>query len=177
VSFLDDLALSSLTVNGLHKAVDQVTKYCREWNLKISLKKIKIFKKAGKLKKDDRWTLNEQKTEVADEINYLGGALECSGGSNRRKHKTVTRGNQTLVATHRCLARLDVRVKISENVYEMLSESRTMYGREMWGLDGGWDETDQIHSRFCQIILGVARFAANSVAELELAGREGGEQF
>jgi hypothetical protein len=41
----------------------------------------------------------------------------------------------------------------------------------MWGLDGGWKETDKIHSRFCKIILGVLRFAANSMAEQEL-GRD-----
>jgi hypothetical protein len=50
----------------------------------------------------------------------------------------------------------------------MVSEYRAIYGIEMWGLDRGLNETDQIHSRFCQIILGVATLAANSVAELEL---------
>jgi hypothetical protein len=54
----------------------------------------------------------------------------------------------------------------------MLSECRTMYGIEMWGLDGGWKEIDKIHSRFCKMILGVLRFATNNIAELEL-GRDG----
>jgi hypothetical protein len=37
----------------------------------------------------------------------------------------------------KCLARTsDIRMKILENVYEMLSESRTMYGIKIWGLDG-----------------------------------------
>jgi hypothetical protein len=46
-----------------------------------------------------------------------------------------------------------------------------MYGIEMWALHGGWKEIDKIHSRFCKIILGVPRSAANNVAELEL-GRD-----
>jgi hypothetical protein len=41
----------------------------------------------------------------------------------------------------------------------------------MWGLDGGWKETDKIHSRFFKTKLGVPRFSANSVTELEL-GRD-----
>jgi hypothetical protein len=41
----------------------------------------------------------------------------------------------------------------------------------MWGLDGGWEETNKIHSRFCKIILGVPRFVGNNVVELEL-GRD-----
>jgi hypothetical protein len=51
-------------------------------------------------------------------------------------------------------------------MYEMFSESRAMYGINIWGLDGGWKETNKIRSRFCTI--GVPRFAANNVAELEL---------
>jgi hypothetical protein len=50
----DDLAFSSFTINGLQKVADQVTTYCREWNLKCDPNKTKIllFKMGGKLKKD-----------------------------------------------------------------------------------------------------------------------------
>jgi hypothetical protein len=43
-----------------------------------------------------------------------------------------------------------------------------MYGTDMWGLGGGWKEIDKIHSRFCKTILGVPRFAADSVSEQEI---------
>jgi hypothetical protein len=46
----------------------------------------------------------------------------------------------------------------------MLSESITMYGIQIWGLDGGLEDTDKYHSRFYKIILGVSRFTANSMA-------------
>jgi 1,2-phenylacetyl-CoA epoxidase catalytic subunit len=35
-------------------------------------------------------------------------------------------------------------------------------------LEGGWKQIDNIHSRFCKVILGMPRSAANNVAELEL---------
>jgi hypothetical protein len=154
--FADDLPFSSFTIIGIQKAINQVKKYCRECNLKCNLNKTKIFvfKKRGKLKKDERLFVNDRKIEMADEINYLGVTFESSGGWNKQKPKIMAKGNQTLVATDKCLARtLDIRVKILENVYEMLSESRTMYGIEMWGLEGGWKEIDNIQSRFCKIIL------------------------
>jgi hypothetical protein len=76
---------------------------------------------------------------VVDEINYLGVTFESSGGWNKQKLKVRAKGNQTLVAIDKCLARApDMSVKTLENVYEMLSESRTMYGIEMWGLEGRW---------------------------------------
>jgi hypothetical protein len=75
--------------------------------LKCNLNKTKIlvFKKGGKLKKDERWFVNDHKIEVADEINYLGVTLESSGGWNRLKLKVMAKGNQTLVAIDKCLAR------------------------------------------------------------------------
>jgi hypothetical protein len=61
--FADYLAFSSFTINGLQKAIEQVTEYCRDWNLKCNLNKTKIlvFKKGVKLKKDERWTVNGQR--------------------------------------------------------------------------------------------------------------------
>jgi hypothetical protein len=80
----------------------------------------------------------------------------------------IAKGNQTLLAIDKCLARTpDVRVRILENIYEMC-ESRIMYGTETWGLEGGWKHIDNIHSRFCKVTLGMPRLAANNVAELEL---------
>jgi hypothetical protein len=59
---------------------------------------------------------------VADEINYLGVRFESSGGWKRQRLKTIAKGNQTLVAIDKCLAKtLVIKVNILETVYEMLS--------------------------------------------------------
>jgi hypothetical protein len=79
--FADDLAFASFTINGLQKAVDQVTSYCKEWSLKCNLNKTKIvvFKKGGKLKRGESWYASGHKIEVVDEINYLGVTFDSSG--------------------------------------------------------------------------------------------------
>jgi hypothetical protein len=45
--FADDLAVSSFRSNGLQKEIDQIVRYCKEWNLKCNLSKSKtvVFKK------------------------------------------------------------------------------------------------------------------------------------
>jgi hypothetical protein len=55
--FADDLVIGSVTVTGLQKGTDNLTKYCKDWSLKCNLKKTKILvcKKGGKLKKNERW--------------------------------------------------------------------------------------------------------------------------
>jgi hypothetical protein len=83
--------------------------------------------------------------------------------------KQMVKGDQSLVAIDKCLTRTpDVRIQLLEDVYEMVCELRMMYGAEVWGLDEGWKEIDIIHGRLCKKILGISRFAANGVAEVEL---------
>jgi hypothetical protein len=35
----DDLSIGSFTVNGVQRGIDQIVKYCGDWNLKCNLKK------------------------------------------------------------------------------------------------------------------------------------------
>jgi hypothetical protein len=110
--------------------------------------------------------------EVVGEITYLGITLENTGSWEKHKKKITGRGNKTLIAIDRSLARIpDMNVKILENIYEMISESSMMYGIELWGVYDAWKEIDKIHGRFCKKILGVPRCAANGAAEIEL-GRD-----
>jgi hypothetical protein len=110
--------------------------------------------------------------DIVNEISYLGVTLESTGGWNRHKMKQMVKGNQSLVANDKCLTRTpDTRLQLLENGYEMACESRMMYGAEVWGLDEGWKEIDIINGRLCKKILGIPRFAANGVAEIEL-GRD-----
>jgi hypothetical protein len=69
------------------------------------------------------------------EIDYLGVTLESSGGWSKQKAKQKVKRIQSLVAIDKCLTRTpDMGVTLFENVYEMVCESRIMYGVEIWGL-------------------------------------------
>jgi hypothetical protein len=48
---------------------------------------------------------------------------------------------------------LDTKVKILENIYKMLSESRMIHAMEMWGSDGEEKEIDKIHRIFWKQIV------------------------
>jgi hypothetical protein len=95
--FADNLAIGSFTVNGLQRGIDQIVKYCTDWNLKCNLKKTKIlfFKKRGKLKKNEKWFMYDKLMEVVNELSYLGIALESTGGWNRHRKKQMVKGNQS----------------------------------------------------------------------------------
>jgi hypothetical protein len=79
--------------------------------------------------------MENQQIEVVKEIDYLGVTLESSGGWSKQKAKQKVKRIQSLVAIDKCLTRTpDMGVTLFENVYEMVCESRIMYGVEIWGL-------------------------------------------
>jgi hypothetical protein len=55
----------SVTVTGLQNGIDNLTKHCKDWSLKCNLKRPKLVcKKGEKLKKNERWFMENQQTEV-----------------------------------------------------------------------------------------------------------------
>jgi hypothetical protein len=137
-----------------------------------------VFKKGGKLKKNEKWFMYDQLIEVVNELNCLGITLESTGGWNRHRKKQIVKGDQSLLAIDKCLSRSpDMRIQLVENVYEAVCESRMMYGAEIWGLDEGWKEINIIHSRLCKKILGIPRFAANRVCRNRAGKRVGGAGY
>jgi hypothetical protein len=57
--FADDVAVGATTTIGLQRAINCIKDYCDEWSLKINVTKTKIvvFKKGGKLSRDEKWSL------------------------------------------------------------------------------------------------------------------------
>jgi hypothetical protein len=81
--FADDLTIGSFTVNGLQREIDQIVKFCSDWNLKCNLKKTKIlvFKKGGETEKEREmvYVRYDQLIDVVNAISYLGITLESTG--------------------------------------------------------------------------------------------------
>jgi hypothetical protein len=73
----------------MQKAIDQTVKYCEDWGVKCNLNKTKIivFKKGGRLKKNERLTMHGNNIEVVNEITYLRITLENTGSWEKHKKK------------------------------------------------------------------------------------------
>ena len=115
-----------------------------------------VFKKGGKLKAPERWKVNGQNVEVADKFSYLEVTLVNTGSWNKQKTLVKIKGYQALKAIHKCISVTpNIKAHMLENIYEMVCESKIMYGIELWGLNRAWEEADKVHSRFCKRIIGI----------------------
>jgi hypothetical protein len=76
-----DLAVGATTGIGLQRAINCVKDFCEKWGLKINVDKTKtaVFKKGGKLSRDEKWWLDGKETEIVKEMKYLGVMLDSRG--------------------------------------------------------------------------------------------------
>ena len=79
--FADDLAIFSLSKNGLQEKLDFLEKYCRQWDLNLNLKKTKvfIFSKQGNTIKKHKFYFRRNEIEIASQCTYLGFTFVLSG--------------------------------------------------------------------------------------------------
>jgi hypothetical protein len=139
--FADDLAVGATTTIGLQRAINCIKYFCEEWSLKINVTKTKIvvFKKGGKLSRDENGRLGGEEIEVVKEIKYLCVVMDSRGTWDKERKQVAIRGKSALYCINICIARApNIEVKVLEQVYNALVESRMMTGVEIWGLEDGW---------------------------------------
>jgi hypothetical protein len=91
-----------------------------------------VFKEGHKLKATERWKVNGQNTEVVHKFSYLGVTLYSTGSWNKKETLVKMKGDQALRAIDKCISVTpNIKVQMLENVYEMVCESKIMYGIEM----------------------------------------------
>jgi hypothetical protein len=106
--------------------------------------------------------VDRKEIEIVKEIKYLGMMLDSRGKWDRERKQVLFTGKIALSSIIICLARVqNIRVKVLEQVYNSLIESRVMTGVEIRGLEGGWKEIEKVHEMFCKRIFGVPSTAAN----------------
>jgi hypothetical protein len=85
--------------------------------------------------------------EAVDKFDYL----DSTESWNKQKTLAKMKGYHALRSTGKHIAVThNVKVQMLENTYEMVCESKIMYGIEIWGLNGAWKEVDKVHSIFCK---------------------------
>ena len=95
--FADDLAIFSLTKNGLQEKLDILEKYCRQWDLNLNLKKTKviIFNKQGNTIKKFKFYYRGKEIEIASQYTYLGFTFVPSGKKYVGIENLIKKGKKT----------------------------------------------------------------------------------
>jgi hypothetical protein len=95
--------------------------------------------------------------------------MDIRGTWDKERKQIAIRGKSALNDINICMTRAtNIEVKVLEQVYNALVESRMMTGVEIWGFEDGWEEIKKVHELFCKIVMGTSNTAANGACVEEL---------
>jgi hypothetical protein len=94
--------------------------------------------------------------------------VDNRGSWDKERKQVAIRVKSALNSINICVARApNIEVKVLEEVYNALVESRMMTGVEIWGLEDGWKEIEKVHELFCKRLMETPNTAANGACVKE----------
>ena len=179
--YADDIVILSQNSQGLQNAIDNLSRYCGTWNLKINLSKTKIvvFNKGGHLIKRFKFHLNQSQIESVSSYRYLGIDFSCSGNFKIAIGTIKDKAMRALFKVKQFDLRSNVKTAIV--LFNSLVMPIIRYCSEIWApylfnklnernlkniCDGILPE--KVHIHFCKYILGLHKNAVNDGARAEL---------
>ena len=91
--YADDMAILSLSSEGLRNSLNRLYMYCNKWKIGVNTVKTKIliFSTSGKLLKGYRFHYNGKIFEQVREFKYLGTTFSASGNFHVQKKSLENR--------------------------------------------------------------------------------------
>lgn len=174
--YADDMAILSLSKDGLQNSLNKLYTYCTKWELEVSIIKTKIiiFNSSGRLLKGYQFHYNGIPLEQVREFKYLGTTFSASGNHLHPKERLRIQANKAYFPMLKALQKIDFDAVPSIHLFDTLITPILNYNCEMWNqiskykleainrgeykLEKLYFETpgEKLHLQFCRNILGVS---------------------
>ena len=174
--YADDMALLSLSSDGLQNSLNKLYTYCNKWKLEVSTIKTKVmvFNSSGRLLKGYRFYYNGISLEQVKEFKYLGTIFSASGSHQLPKEKLRKQTNKAYFPMLKALYKIYFDAVPSLHLFETLITPILNYNCEVlsqlskhkieaindnkYRLEKLYFDTpgEKLHLQFCRNILGVS---------------------
>ena len=168
--FADDTVVFSETIEGLQKGIDSVRDYCRKWGITVNVPKTKVlvFKKGGKVSKNEKWNFGNLTLEVVKQFNYVGCIFTSSGNFTACMNALKESGKRALFLLSNMF---HVNQEILPFNKLQLFNSKVLpilsYGSEVWGMNN-IDCIETFYLFYLKNVLCVKKSTPNSFVYDEL---------
>ncbi|XP_058977311.1 uncharacterized protein LOC131802012 [Musca domestica] len=149
--------------------ISNLESYCEKWNLKVNMSKseILIFRKGGRLGRNEKWKFNGNEIKNVNEYKYLGVTFTPKLSFSKHIEKRTSQSKMAINSTWiDFLGKKDVNMKMKWKVYEAVCRSVQTYAAQVWGYSY-FDEVDKLQRYFLKKILKVPSFTPNYALMLE----------
>ena len=162
--FADDLALFSETREGLQEGLNNLQSYCTKWGLTVNVSKTKVvvFRKGGRLARNDVFFYAGGEIEVVQSFKYLGCSISSGGSFKNCISDLVNSGRRALFALKRFYSKNPQTMPITKvELFNSLIKPILFYTSEIWGLQRA-DPIDKFFLAYLKTILRVKASTTNA---------------
>jgi len=167
--FADDMVLVAPTAATLQRKINIAKRFFKRRGLKVNLSKTKIvvFRKSGRIHKDDVFFFGNRRIDCVKEYTYLGAPFFSNGSFKLTAEHFKDRG---LAVQGRVLNILNYAksydVTLSCKLFETMVRSTSLYAAEVWGFDQS-DTLEKVQQSFFKRSLALPRNTPNYFLRLE----------
>ena len=132
--YADDMAILSLSSEGLQDSLKRSYTYCNKWRIEVSAVETKIlkFNTSGKLLKGYRFHYNSKNVEQVKEFKYLGTTFSVSGNFSCGKEKLRKQAYKSYFHLLKALHEKDLDTVPSLHLFDLLIVPIFNYNSEVW---------------------------------------------
>ena len=129
-----DMAILSLSSEGLQHSLDNLHEYCKVWCLDVSIKKKKVivFNSSGRVLKQFQFVFDGKPIEMVKEFKYLETTLSPSGSLFLAKEKLRKQADKAYFPVISALQKIDFDAVTSLKLFDSLIKPISTYNCEFW---------------------------------------------
>ncbi|XP_072035532.1 sacsin-like [Amphiura filiformis] len=111
--YADDIVIMADTVGGLKKHIASLQEFCLNWEMKVNINKtqIMIFRKGGRIRRDEAWFYQNNRHDVVKSYRYLGIQLSTGNAWGRATRALADQANIPSILSGPQLGYLDPQEK------------------------------------------------------------------
>ena len=155
--FADDMIILSTSIEGLQEGLNSLSDYCKKWGLTVNINKTKIviFRRGGKIAKQEKWVYNGKIVEIVSSFKYVGCELTSSGSFSNCIKNLVQSARRALFSMKRNLNKnIEILPETQLDMFNLMIAPILNYGCEVWGLRVA-DPIEKFHLSFLKCLLDV----------------------
>ncbi|XP_033218123.1 uncharacterized protein LOC117173592 [Belonocnema kinseyi] len=169
MKFADDMVLLAEEAEGLRQMLKTLEKYVKKNKMEVNVTKTKImvFRKGGKLKKEESRNFNGKELEIVGIYKYLGFWFSTTGTYSRQMRNVAGKAQKASNAGWGVM--MSSRIKgLRRRAYllDTLVKSGFMYSVEVWGWHNT-NEWEKLQGRYMKMIMGLDRQTPAYICRLE----------
>lgn len=172
LKYADDVAIVAETAGDLQKMLKTLEKFVVGAKMEVNTEKTKIvvFRKGGKMKKNEKWTYRGKDIEVVKDFKYLGFWFSTKNKMGRHIKNVAGRARKAINIVWGIMKRAKIDgLKERLQLMDSMVKAGALYGVEIWR----WakrEEIEKVQGRFVKMAMGLARNTPAFLWKLE-AGR------